>query len=56
VEKTNPGFIGSFTEVPILGNFPRTLLVSKPHLFSKPALMNVLETAIDIEKLRAQIV
>jgi dethiobiotin synthetase len=56
VEKTNPGLIGSFTEVPILGNVPYIPLISKPHLFSKPALRNILEAAIDIEKFRAQIV
>ncbi len=56
VEKTNPGLIRSFTEVPILGNFPYTPLVSKPHFFSKPALMNILKKAIDVEGLKTQIV
>ncbi len=56
VEKTNPGLIRSFTEVPILGNVPYSPLLSKPHLFSKPALMNLLETAIDVEKLSVLIV
>ncbi len=56
VEKTNPGLIRSFTQVPILGNVPYTPLLSKPHLFSSPALMNILEAAIDAEKLQALIV
>lgn len=55
VEETNPGLIRSFAGAPILGNVPHIPLISKPHLFSKPALMNILRAAIDVEKLRAQI-
>ncbi len=56
VEKTNPGLIQSFTRVPILGNVPYSSLLSKPQFFSNPALLNVLETAMDAEKLEALIV
>jgi dethiobiotin synthetase len=56
VQKTNPGLIRSFTKVPILGNVPHIPLLSKPQLFSKPALMSILEAAIDVERLRVQIV
>jgi len=55
VEKTNPGLIRSFTEVPVFGKVPYIPLISKPHLSSKPALTNILEAAIDLEKLKAQI-
>jgi dethiobiotin synthetase len=55
VEKTNPGLIRSFTEVPVLGNVPYIPLISRSYLFSKSALMNILRKAIDLEKLRAQI-
>jgi dethiobiotin synthetase len=56
VEKTNLGLIRSFTEVPIVGNIPYIPLISKPHLFPKPALTNILKTAIDVEKFRTLIV
>ncbi len=55
VEKTNPGLIKSFAEVPVLGNVPYIPLISRPYLFSKSALMNILKRAIDLEKLRAQV-
>lgn len=55
VEKTNPGLIQSFTQAPILGNVPYRPLLSKPHLFSNPALINILKKAIDVERLKTQI-
>jgi dethiobiotin synthetase len=55
VENTNPGLIRSLTEVPILGEVPYIPLISRPHIFSKSALMNILRRAIDFEKIRAQI-
>ena len=55
VEKTNPGLIKSFAEVPVLGNVPYIPLISRPYLFSRSALMNTLKRAIDLEKLRAQV-
>ncbi len=55
VEKTNPGLIQSFTEVPILGKVPYIPLLSKPQLFSKPALISILGAAIEVERLRALI-
>jgi dethiobiotin synthetase len=54
-EKTNPGVIRSFTEVPILGEVPYIPLILRSHLFSKSPLMNILERAFDLEKIRAQI-
>lgn len=56
VERTNPGLIQSFTEVPILGIVPYIPLAFRPHLFSKPALTNILESAIDVEKFRTLVV
>lgn len=56
VEKTNPGLIQSFTPVPILGNVPYIPLLSNPQLFSKPASINILKAAIDVERLTAVIV
>ena len=50
IKKTNPGLIRSFTEVPTLGIVPYIPLISRPHSFSKPALTNILETAIDVRK------
>ena len=52
VEKTNPGLIRSFTEVPTLGIVPYIPLISRPHPFSRPALTNILEAAIDVQKFR----
>ncbi len=49
VEKTSPGLIQSFTEAPILGIVPYIRLISRPRLL-KPALTNILQTAIDVEK------
>jgi dethiobiotin synthetase len=56
IEKTNPGLIRPFTEVPILGIVPYIPLISKPHLFPKPALTNILEAAIDVEKFRTLLI
>jgi len=56
IEKTNPGLIRSFTEVPILGILPYIPSISKPRLFSKPAFTNILEAAIDIERFRTLMV
>lgn len=55
VERTNPGLIQSFTQVPILGNIPFCPFLSKPHLFSNPGFLNALEAAIDVRKVRAKI-
>ena len=55
VEKTNPGLIRSFAEVPILGEVPYIPSISRPHIFSKSAVMNILERAIDLEKIKAQV-
>jgi dethiobiotin synthetase len=54
-EKTNPMLIRSFAGVPILGEVPYIPLISRPYLFSKPAVMNILKRAIDLEKIRAQV-
>lgn len=54
-EKTNPKVIRSFTEVPILGGVPHIPLILRPPIFSKSRLMNILERAFDLEKIRAQI-
>ena len=56
IEKTNPALIRSFTKVPILGIVPYIPLISRPHLFSKPTLTNILEAAIDLEKFRTLMV
>jgi dethiobiotin synthetase len=54
-EKTNPMLIRSFAGVPILGEVPYIPLISRPRLFSNSAVMNILKKAIDLEKIRAQV-
>jgi dethiobiotin synthetase len=54
-EKTNPMLIRSFAGVPILGEVPHIPLISRPHLFSKSAVKNILKRAIDLEKIKAQV-
>ena len=54
-EKTNPMLIRSFARVPILGEVPHIPSICRPHLFSKPAVMNILKKAIDLEKIRTQV-
>jgi dethiobiotin synthetase len=55
VEETNPRLIRSFTEVPILGEVPYIPSISRPYVFSKSTLMNILRRAIDLEKIKTQI-
>lgn len=54
-EKTNPILIRSFSGVPILGEVPHIPLISRPHIFSKSAVMNIFKRAIDLEKIKAQV-
>jgi len=54
-EKTNPMLIRSFAGVPILGEIPHIPLISRPHIFSKSAVKNILKRAIDLEKIKAQL-
>jgi dethiobiotin synthetase len=54
-EKTNPILIRSLAGVPILGEVPYIPLISRPHPFSNSAVMNILKRAIDLEKIRAQV-
>ena len=54
-EETNPMLIRSFAGVPILGEVPYIPSISRPHPFSNPAVMNILKRAIDLEKIRAQL-
>jgi dethiobiotin synthetase len=54
-QKTNPMLIRSLAGVPIFGEIPYIPLISRPHIFSKPAFMNILRRVIDLEKIRAQI-
>jgi len=54
-QKTNPGLIRSFAEVPILGEVPYIPSISRPRFFSKSAVSNILKRAIDLEKITAQV-
>lgn len=54
-EKTNPMLIRFFAGVPILGEVPYIPLIARPHSFSKSAVMNIFKRAIDLEKIRTQI-
>jgi len=54
-QKTNPMLIRSLAGVPILGEVPHIPSISRPHAFSKSAVMNILKRAIDLEKISAQV-
>ena len=53
--KTNPMLIRSFSGVPILGEVPHIPLISRPHIFSKSAVMNILKRAFDLQTIRTQV-